>query len=137
MPQFGEVPLQHGEQFALGSALEYLGEEGAAWSEKLGGDGEGVLGECHDAEMVGCGVAGCGGSHVAQHDIGRAAERGCDRCRRQRLADIAGEQGGAGDRSGIGEVDADNGATTADACDGDLGPAARRAAEIDNPLAGA
>src|SRR6516165_1857203 len=66
---------------------------------------------------------------------GVAAEDGTNRDEGRRVADISGQQHGAGQRGRLGDIDTDDNPVTADARDGDLGPAARRAAEIDDTLA--
>ena len=70
---------------------------------------KGVLGQRDDAQMVGRGMAGRRRRHVAQHHIGRAAERRADALGGGGIAEIAGQQGA---RRPIGsvavEVDADD-----------------------------
>ena len=70
--------------------------------------------------------------HVAEHDIGRPTERLSHPVGSRRIAEITGEQGRARHRVGRQQVDADD---LGAARDRDLGPAARRAAEIDDPPA--
>ena len=82
--------------------------------------------------MVGRGMAGRRGCHVAQHQIGGAAERGADLSYRFGVAEVALEERCAGQRIGLGQIDADD---CRAGLSRDLTPAARRAAEIDNPRA--
>src|SRR5438105_908292 len=98
-------------------------------------EGEGVLGESDDAQVVGRGMAGRRRRHVAQHDVGEAAERLAGRRWDGGVANVAGENCGAQQRRGRGKIDADDNSVPADARDGDLRPAARCTAEIDDPLA--
>ena len=125
--------LQAGEQFAFGAALKYLGNENPARFENFFGDGKGGLGERHDPQMVGRGVPGRGRRHVAQDDVGAAAERQFDRRSRLGIAQIHAQQASAGEWGRLGEVDAQHAPAHADALDCYLGPTAGCAAEVDDP----
>ena len=79
---------------ALGAALEHLGDKGAARRQHgLRAKAKAVLGQRDDAQMVGRGVAGRRRRHVAQHEIGRAAERRADRRQRLGVEEIAAAAG--------------------------------------------
>ena len=69
-----------------------------------------VLGQRDDAQMVGRGMAGRGRRHVAEHEIGRAAERLADLAGGGGVGEIALQHRRAGDRVGRVQVDADDGA---------------------------
>jgi hypothetical protein len=73
--------------------------------------------------------------HVAQYDIGRAAEFGLDGRRDSCVLNIGLQDRGSGYRRGLREIDPDDRAARADALDGDLGPAAGGATQIDHPAA--
>lgn len=139
MAKFGKGPLQRGEQRALGAALEYFCDEGPAGLEDLGRNRERGLGERDNSQMVGRGMAGRRRRHVAQNNIGEAPERLSDRRRDGRVVNIGAQNCGAGDRRGLGDVEPHDEAAPgagANALDGDLRPAARRTAEIDDAPAG-
>src|SRR4029077_16604245 len=88
--------------------------------------------------MGGWGVAGGRRRHVAQHEIGRSAQRGADLTGGGKVAEITGQQRSARHGGGLLQVDPDQRAMAfagADPGGGDLGPAARRATEIDDPYA--
>jgi len=82
--------------------------------------------------MVGRGMPGRRRGHVAQDDIGETAQRSGERGRRRRITNIGTKQSGAGKRRGLGDIDANDRATTADPRDGDLCPATWSAAKIDD-----
>src|SRR5271166_7009450 len=93
--------------------------------------------------MVGRGVTGRRWRHIAQDDVGEAAEGQRDHVARRRIANVRAQQGGPEHRRGLGEVDTDDDAAvgtvfaTSDyPLDRYLGPAARRTAEIEDTLAG-
>jgi hypothetical protein len=77
--------------------------------------------------VVGRRVAGRRRRHVAEHEVGRSAERGDDGSLDLGLAEIALDQHRAGDRLGRRQVDADDDAAAPDRV---LRPPARRAAEV-------
>src|ERR1051326_5616151 len=135
MPHAREGFFEAGEEVALGAALEDFRDKGAAWAQHGRCKSKGLLGQRDDAQMVGRGMAGRGRRHVAQDEIGGAAERRPDALGRGGVAEIALEQGRARDRVGCQQIDADHRAAVlagADPGGSDLGPAARGAAEIDN-----
>src|SRR5262249_55559068 len=66
---------------------------------------------------------------------GRTTEQRLQYVRRIVVIKVLGKHGGAGDRLDRRRIDADNDATLR-TLDRDLGPAARRGAEIDHPCAG-
>src|SRR5215472_7980264 len=88
--------------------------------------------------MVGRGVSRCRRRHIANHDVGQATELGFDDGCDGRIVNIGAQDLGSGDRWGLRKVEADDdlsSVTYSDALDRDLGPAARRAAQIDDPAA--
>src|SRR5258707_8753971 len=58
MAQLREIPFQLCQQCSLGAALKHFGDKSSARFENLRRDGERVLGESDDAEMVRCRMAG-------------------------------------------------------------------------------
>src|SRR5271166_146139 len=58
MADDSEVALEPSEQFALGPALQHLGDEEPARREHFGGEVGGELDQADDAQMVGLAVAG-------------------------------------------------------------------------------
>src|SRR4051794_39413965 len=86
--------------------------------------------------MIGGGMARRGRRHVAEHEVGRTAERLPDLIGGGGVGEVALQYGRAGGRVGRGQVDAAHGAARSDALDRDLCPAARRTAEIDDAVAG-
>ena len=135
----GEVALQGREQFALGAALEDLGDEMTARLQYLKREIGGDLAEVNRAEMVGLAMAGGRRGHVGEDDVGRlAGERVADRLRRLVGEEILLEHDDAGKRIHVEIVDRDDarvGVGRAHPAGGDLGPAAGGRAEVDDPLA--
>jgi hypothetical protein len=133
--QLAKCSFELRQQRAFGAALERFGDKGAPGFKNLRGDGECRLGERDNSQVVGRGVAGRRRRHVTQYDIGRAAEFGLDGRRDSCVLNIGPQDRGSGYRRGLSEIDPDDRAARADALDGDLGPAARRATEVDHPAA--
>jgi len=67
-----EILFQHVEQFALGATLEHLAQEYTVRRQHVTREMGGGLGQSHNAQMVGAGVADCGGCHVGQDNVGFA-----------------------------------------------------------------
>ena len=122
----------------LGAALEHLGDERAARRQHADREVGGELDELHDADVVGGAMAGRRRRHVGQHEVGLvAAERGDQRLRRVLVVEVLLEQDHAGDRVHVEIVDADDQRMLLGRADDrrrDLAPAARRGAEVDDPL---
>jgi len=73
MAHLGENPFELRQQCALGPAVKYFGNKSAARTQDFRSDRERRLGQRHDPQMVGRGMAGGRRGHVAQHDICRVA----------------------------------------------------------------
>ncbi len=133
MAHLGEGVFERGEQGALGAALKDLGDKPAARPEDRLGKSKCVLGQGDNAQMVGRGVPRRRRRHVAQYEVGRAAERHANGIGGGGIAEIADEKARPGNRVGRVEVDTDHDGVP---LYGDLGPAAGSAAEIDDTPAG-
>ena len=84
-------------------------------------------------------MAGGVGRHVGEHHVDRPAEQRLEAVGSVVVGEVADEVGRARDRVHLEEIEADDlaaGLFRVDLLDRDLGPAARRAAEIDDALAG-
>ena len=99
----------------------------------------GGLGQSHDAQVIGLGIAGRRCRHIAQHDIGRPGQQLRENIGGIVVIKILGQHRGPGDGLDRCHVDADDdpaGAPGLRPFDGDLRPPPGRGAEIDNPHAG-
>ena len=135
MPDDLEAALEDRRELALGTALQHLGDQGAALGQELGGDLEGGLGERRRAHLVGGAVAGGGRRHVAQNHVRGPAQRGAERCRRALGEEVLGEHPGALERRHLGRVDRQHspaaGLSGLDPLDRHLAPAPRGGAQVD------
>src|SRR3546814_1218303 len=68
------MPLEQGQQFAVGAAREHLGDESAARQQRLHREIGGGFGERDGAQMVGLRMADGVRRHVRNHKVGGAAE---------------------------------------------------------------
>src|SRR6185437_392569 len=69
-----EFPLEAGEEFALGAALQHLGEEEAARRQRFAGEIGGELDQARNAQLIGLAMAGGVGRHVRENAVGRPAQ---------------------------------------------------------------
>ncbi len=136
MFHFGEIPLQQLQKLARRPALQDLGDEDPVRRQDILGEGISGFGEQHDLQMVGLGMAGGRGRHVAEHDIGKAVQAALQFVGRLVAHEIHLDEVGAGDGVDRQQVDADHLAAFADAIDRHLAPAAGRGAEIHHACAG-
>ncbi len=129
-----EIALQDGEQGRVRPAGKDLGDEGATRHQRRDREIRRRLDEAHGAQMIGLGVADGIGRHVRQDEIGRPAERGDEAVGRFVGHEIHFQQHHAGQRLDRQQIDADDDGI-GHYLAGNLRPAARRRAEVDDGLA--
>ena len=141
MVDAGEVALERGEQVGPCPALEDLGDEVAARLQHARGEVRRGLAESGGAEVVGLAMAGGRRRHVGEHDVGRwppSAARIASGASSSRKSFRSTITPGSGVHVEV--VDGDDpriGLGRAHPLGGDLRPAARRGAEVDDTVAAA
>ena len=92
------MPLEPSEHFALRSALEQFGGEAATVCQHLDREIQRQFGEPHDAQVIGCGMAGGVGRHVRHHQVGLTAQQAGQFLRHVGVVEIALHDRGPRDR---------------------------------------
>ena len=136
MDHLPEVLLQHGQEVVFGAALEGLGEEVTALGQRFDGEMRRDFAKMHRAQVIRSLVARGRRGHVGDHEIGRAVERRAQERWRRVVEKVHLEELDAGNGRHLKKVDrgnADVGIRRIGHLGGDLRPASRRRAKIDDP----